>query len=115
MVPVEVVVNGYPVARKEIVADGSGQEVSFDVAIEHSSWVCLRILPSSHTNPVFVVVDDRPIRASKRSADWCLQAVDRCWEQKSPRIRAGERPAAKAAYDHARQQYQRILKECVAD
>jgi hypothetical protein len=114
-VPVEVVVNGYPVARKEIVADGSEQQVEFDVPIAHSSWVCLRVLPSSHTNPIFVVVDGKPIRASKRSADWCLKSIDKCWEKKAPRIRESERAAASQAYDEARAAYRKILTECVAD
>jgi hypothetical protein len=115
-VPVEVIVNGYPVAQREIVADGTTQEVIFDVPIQQSSWVCLRILPSSHTNPVFVVVGDKPIRASKRSAEWCLQALDQCWKQKMPKIRAGkEREEAQAAYDKARQEYRKILSECTAE
>jgi hypothetical protein len=114
-VPVEVVVNGYPVARKEVVADGSEQQVAFEVPVTQSSWVCLRILPSSHTNPVFVVVDGKPIRASKRSAEWCLQAIDRCWANKAPRIRAVERPAAEKAYDEARAAYRRILADCVVE
>lgn len=114
-VPVEVIVNGYPVDSQEIVADGSERELTFEAPIKQSSWICLRVFPSSHTNPIFVLVDDKPIRASKRSAEWCLQAVDRCWEQKRPRIRANEQREAKAAYDHAREQYRRILKESVAD
>jgi hypothetical protein len=114
-VPVEVIVNGYPVAKKEIVADGKEQEVTFEVPIKQSSWVCLRVFPSSHTNPVFVLVGDKPIRASKRSAQWCLKSVDQCWSQKKPRIREDERAAAEAAYDHARKEYQKILKQCVAD
>jgi hypothetical protein len=114
-VPVEVVVNGYPVARKEVVADGSEQQVEFEVPVTQSSWVCLRILPSSHTNPVFVVVDGKPVRASKRSAEWCLQAIDRCWANKAPRIRAAERAAAEKAYDEARAAYRRILADCVAE
>src|SRR5262249_4272134 len=73
-VPVEVVVNGVAVAKKEVEADGKAQEVSFKVPIKASSWVCLRVLPSSHTNPVFVLVDGKPIRASKKSAEWCLKA-----------------------------------------
>src|SRR5262249_35590095 len=74
-VPVELVVNGYPVARKEVLADGREQEVEFDAPINISSWVALRILPSSHSNPIFVLVDGKPIRASKRSAVWCLKAI----------------------------------------
>ncbi|MFN4258067.1 MAG: CehA/McbA family metallohydrolase [Gemmataceae bacterium] len=114
-VPVEVVVNGYPVMRQEIVADGKEQPVTFEVPIARSSWVCLRILPSSHTNPVFVLVEDKPIRASKRSADWCLKAIDQCWEQKMPRIRESERADAKAAYEQAKAEYRKILKESVAE
>ena len=86
-VPVEVVVNGFAVDKKEIVADGSEQEVTFEVPIKHSSWVCLRVFPSSHANPIFVLVDNKPIRASKRSAEWCLKSVDRCWEQKKKLIK----------------------------
>jgi hypothetical protein len=114
-VPVEVVVNGRPVAKKEIVADGSEQRMRFDVPIKASSWVSLRIFPSSHTNPVFVLVDGKPIRASKRSAQWCLKGIDRCWEQKVRLIRKGEQAEAKAAYDRARKAYQQILKECAAE
>ena len=33
--------------------------------IKQSSWVALRIYPSSHTNPVFVLVGGKPIRASQ--------------------------------------------------
>ena len=115
-VPVELVVNGKAVAKKEIVADGTKQQVTFDVPIEQSSWVCLRIFPSSHTNPVFVLVTDKPIRASKKSAEWCLAAIEKCWTEKEPKIRAGkERDEAKEAYEKARQDYRKILTECVVE
>jgi hypothetical protein len=113
-VPVEVVVNGKAVATKEIEADGKEQEISFDIPIERSSWVCLRVFPSSHTNPIFVLVDDKPIRASKKSAEWCLSALDRCWKQKSPNIREKERQDAEAAYDQARKEYKKVLEESEA-
>jgi hypothetical protein len=114
-VPVELVVNGYAVAKKEIEADGSEQEVEFDVPIQQSSWVALRIFPSSHTNPIFVLVGDQPIRASRRSAEWCLRAIDNCWKEKSKLIRERERPAAKEAYDFARKDYERRREESVGD
>ncbi|MFO0841522.1 MAG: CehA/McbA family metallohydrolase [Gemmataceae bacterium] len=110
-VPVEVVVNGKPVATKEIEADGKGHEVTFQVPVKASSWVALRILPSSHTNPVFVLVGDRPIRASKKSAQWCLDGIDACWKQKVKLIRQAERPAAQKAYDEARAAYRKVLAE----
>jgi hypothetical protein len=114
-VPVEVVVNGVAVAKKEVEADGTEQEVSFVVPIKRSSWVALRIFPTSHTNPVFVVVGDKPIRASKRSVEWCLKGIDRCWEQKKKAIREPERAAAAKAYDEAREIYRKRLAECETD
>jgi hypothetical protein len=114
-VPVEVIVNGRAVDRKEIVADGTEQDVTFEIPVRQSSWVCLRILPSSHTNPVFVLVDDKSIRASRRSVEWCLKAIDVCWNQKVRNIHPEERPAARAAYDKARSEYGKILAECAAD
>jgi len=113
-VPVEVIVNGRVAATRWITADGAVHDLTFDVAIAQSSWVAVRILPSSHTNPIFVVVDGQPIRASKASADWCLRAVDVCWKQKAPRISDRERPAAEQAYEHARAAYRRILAETKA-
>ncbi len=114
-VPVEVIVNGVPVARKEILADGSVQDLAFDVKIDKSSWIALRIFPSSHTNPVFVTVDAKPIRVSRKSAEWCLNGVDRCWMQKKKFISAREMKEAVAAYEHAREVYRRIASECAGD
>lgn len=114
-VPVELIVNGLPVARREIEADGSLQELEFEAPIEWSSWVALRVLPSSHTNPVFVIVDDKPIRASRKSAEWCLKAVDQCWSQKEPGYRDAEKAEAREAYDVARAAYRKILEESADD
>ncbi|MGQ0637242.1 MAG: CehA/McbA family metallohydrolase [Planctomycetaceae bacterium] len=114
-VPVEIIVNGRPVAKKEIVADGSAQSLSFDIDIPHSSWVAVRILPSVHTNPVWVEVAGKPVRASRKSAEWCLQAVDVCWASKEKNIRESERTDARAAYDRAKDAYATVLKESVPD
>jgi len=110
-VPVEVIVNGEAVVRQEIKADGSTQKLKFDVPIHQSSWVALRIVPSSHTNPIFVMVGGKPIRASRRSAEWLLEAVDQCWSQSAPAISMRELPDAKKAYEHARQLYQTLIDE----
>jgi hypothetical protein len=114
-VAVEVIVNGQSVATKRIVADGKLQDISFDTPIDHSSWVALRILASSHTNPVFVLVGDKPIRASKRSAEWCRKSVDQCWSQKQRTYAEAEQADAEKAYQHARQTYDRLITECLAD
>lgn len=114
-VPVEVIVNGKPVATKKIVADGKTQSLAFDLDIPNSSWVAVRILPSVHTNPIWVEVGGKPVRASRKSAEWCMEAVDVCWKAKSPRIRQPEQVEAKAAYDKAREIYAAVLKEAVSD
>ncbi len=114
-VSVELIVNGQPVASKLIDANGNTTEVTFDYTPERSSWVALRIFPSSHTNPIFVEVDGQPIRASQRSAQWCLDAVDQCWKSKVNNIRPAERDAASAAYDVARAAYRKILTESFDD
>jgi len=110
-VKVEVIVNGAAVASQQIVADGTTREMSFPVTIEQSSWVALRILPSSHTNPIFVMVGDRPVRPSRTSVEWCLKSIDRLWSQKSPRIAVAERSQAMAAYEYARQVYRQRLAD----
>ena len=112
---VEAIVNGQAVASQRIAADGSVHDVRLEVPIERSSWIALRIAGSAHTNPVFVSVAGAPIRASRKSADWCLRAVDQCWTQKGPRIRARERDAAGAAVEFARQRYREILRQSDAE
>jgi hypothetical protein len=114
-VPVEVVVNGLVSARQEIIADGMVRKLPFDVPIRQSSWLAVRILPSSHTNPVFVLVGGKPVRASRRSAEWCLAGVNQCWTQKAARVSAQELPDAQAAYDHAREVYKKLIGECQAN
>lgn len=114
-VPVELIVNGQAVERREIEANGSIQDLKFNYRPERSCWVAVRILPSSHTNPIFVEVDGQPIRASRKSAEWCRQGVDVCWAAKRPQIREHELEAAQRAYDFARSEYDRIAAESFDD
>jgi len=114
-VPVELIVNGQSVDKKLIEADGRLEDVEFEYTPRRSSWIALRIFPAAHTNPIFVELDGKPVRASKRSAQWCLDAVERCWESKEPKIRDTEKTAARAAYDHAKDAYRKILDEAYDD
>jgi hypothetical protein len=110
-VTVELIRNGQSVASQRVRADGVLRDLSFDVRVERSSWLALRVMGSAHTNPIFVLVGGRPIRASRRSAEWCLQAVDQCWSQKMRAIRARERDAAQRDYEQARVRYRQIISE----
>jgi hypothetical protein len=114
-VPLEVIVNGQVVARCEVLADGKLRRVSLAINVAFSSWVALRILPSSHSAPIYVSVAGRPVRVSRRSAQWCLGCLDVLWGKHAKRIRESERATAAAAWDHARNVYRRILGECSID
>ncbi|MEO5583331.1 MAG: CehA/McbA family metallohydrolase, partial [Saprospiraceae bacterium] len=107
---VELLVNGEPVDTTEIIGDGKWKEVSFNYSVNHSSWIALRVYPSAHTNPVFVIADGKPIH-ERKSAEWCRKAVDQCWKMKQANIRVEERPDAEAAYDRARKIYDKIILE----
>jgi hypothetical protein len=109
-VRVELIVNGSAVDTTEIIADGKWKDVNFSYPVNRSSWVALRVYPSSHTNPVFVLVDGKPIRL-KRSAQWCRQAVDQCWKMKEGNIRQEEKAAAESGYNKARNIYDKIINE----
>lgn len=110
-VKAELIVNGEPVQSKQIVADGKYHPCDFTHLIEESSWVAVRILPSLHTNPIWVEVDGKPVRSNKKSAQWCRDAVDVCWRSKRNQIRKSERQAAEAAYEQARVVYDKIIAE----
>ena len=110
-VAVELVVNGFPVAKQSLVADGALRDLTFEATVERSSWLAVRILPSSHTNPIWVLVAGKPVRASRRSAEWCRKGVDECWSQKERFIKREEQAQAKTDYDHARRTYERLIQE----
>ena len=109
-VRVELIVNGFPMDTAEIIADGNWKDITFTYPVTHSSWIALRIYPSSHSNPVFVIVDGKPID-ERKSAEWCRQAVDQCWKMKQANIRPEERTAAEAGYEEARKVYDKIIRE----
>ena len=109
-VAVELVVNGYPRQSKVITADGTLREIALQTVLQKSSWVALRILPSSHTNPIFVHIDQRPVR-QRKSLEWCLKSVDQLWSQKRRFIQNSEMAQAISAYEHARKTYRQRLAE----
>jgi hypothetical protein len=112
-VPLEVIVNGLAVTNLPFAADGTLRDVAFDIQIERSSWVGLRILGSSHSNPIWVLVDGKPLAPSRKSVEWCLRGVDQCWSQKQRFIQNSEMEDARQAYDHARAVYRGMLAAAI--
>jgi hypothetical protein len=108
---VEVVVNGRPAASARVPADGKIHLLQFRVPIARSSWVALRQFPQLHANPVNVLVSDAPIRASRRSARWCIETIERLRQQRSNSIHEPERAAAMQAYDEAMEKFRRLADE----
>lgn len=110
-VAVELIVNGEVVDKKVIEANGSIQDITFNTYISKSSWVALRIPSSSHSNPIFIVVNNEPIRVNRKSAEWCLKAVDVCWESKQGNMNKTDREMARKDYKYAKKVYQDILND----
>ena len=108
---VELIVNGLVRAHQDVPADGQPHDIEFDVEIDQSSWVAIRQFPQLHTNPVTVVVANKPVRASRASALWCAEAVRILWHNRRRFIAEGERPAARKAYETALQRYYQIGHE----
>ena len=104
----ELIINGRPVDTTIIVADGKINNISFKYKVEKSCWAAIRIWGSAHSNPVFITVGGKPV-VEKRSAQWCLDALEQCWKMKEPNIRESEKADAKKSYDAAREVYRKII------
>ena len=107
----ELVVNGKVVASKDVPADNKAHDVSFEVAIDKSSWVAIRHFPQMHTNPVNVIVGGKPIRASRDSAKWCVGVIEQLWKVRGPGIKAEERGEAEKTFQKALEIYRKIAAE----
>lgn len=108
---VELIVNGLPVAAREVIADDQVHEVAFTADIARSSWVAVRQFPQLHTNPVNVIVESKPIRASQQSAQWCIACIEQLWRVRERNIAPAEREEAKRTYEAAKEIYRRIAAE----
>lgn len=109
-VRVELIVNGEAVDTSEITANGNWQDIQFNYTMKRSGWMALRVYPSSHTNPVFVIINNEPVHVRK-SAEWCERAVRQCWLMKKNNIMPQERAAAEATYNEAASVYKRMMDE----
>lgn len=79
---VEVIVNGEVARTIQLPANDQVHDVDFQIPIKRSSWVAIRQFPQMHTNPVEVIVDGAPIRASRKSALWCIGTIEQLWRER---------------------------------
>jgi hypothetical protein len=109
---VELIVNGEAIATQIVPADDKEHVLTFSVDIEKSSWIALRHFPQMHTNPVEVIVNDQPIRVSRRSALWCVGTIEQLWQVRRMAISGDERPEAERVFQWAIDRYRKIASEC---
>jgi len=108
---VEVVVNGQSIASKKVPADDQSHELEFLVRIDRSSWIAVRHFPQMHTNPVNVLIGDKPIRASRQSALWCIGSIEQLWQVRNEKISLQEREEARRTFSKAIDRYREIASE----
>ena len=111
----ELIVNGHVAAESNVPADGRIHEREWTIAVSKSSWIAVRHFPQMHTNPVNVIIDGAPIRASKSSARWCLEALELLWSNRAKNIADKERAEASEAFERARAAYRRIFDESIEE
>lgn len=128
---VELIVNGKVAETRKVPADDKVHALSFDLPIEQSSWVAIRQFPQMHTNPVNVIVAGKPIRASRKSALWCIGTIEQLWRERgdpvnlpittfdkitgakrAPAIIASEIEEAHRTFIRAIEGYRKIAAEC---
>jgi hypothetical protein len=112
---VELVVNGQMVAAQDVPADDREHELTFKVKIDRSSWIALRHMPQLHTNPVEVIVNGQPIRASRKSAQWCIGVIDQLWKVRASAIAETERAEAERVFEWAKERYRKIAEDSPKD
>ncbi len=112
---VELVVNGQPVASKKVPADDQSHELEFLLTIDRSSWIAVRHFPQMHTNPVNVLIGDKPIRASRQSALWCIGSIEQLWRVRNEKISLQEREEARRTFWKAIDRYREIASEATED
>jgi hypothetical protein len=109
---VELVVNGEVRGTKTVIANGEVHEIEFDVLINQSSWLAMRTFPQLHTNPLEVLIDEQPIRASSQSARWCEETIHQLWRVREKNIHRDEVAQAEAIFQRAIAVYRQRAREC---
>ncbi|MBI2803491.1 MAG: EF-hand domain-containing protein [Planctomycetes bacterium] len=109
---VELIVNGQVVATQIVAADDRIHDLTFNLRIERSAWIALRHFPQMHTNPVDVIVNGAPIRASRKSAEWCIGTIQQLWRVRNGVIDRDERAEAERVFNWAIGRYHKIAEEC---
>jgi hypothetical protein len=61
---------------------------------------------------VTVTVAGQPIRASRKSAQWCAACIEQLWRARNRNISEAERAEAQRTFQRAIEIYRKIAEEC---
>lgn len=118
---IELVKNGVVVARQEgTVAPGQPVVLSTSVPFDASGWVCARRMDETghvtHTAPLYVSINDKPVRASAGDARFFMAWIDNILKNIEPgapwsRYFTVDPDGVRKRYVRARGIYEQIAKE----
>ena len=120
---IEVVSNGQVIARQKGVSrPGAPLVLHATQTFSKSGWICARRMDSLgrihflHSSPVYVIVDDQPIRVSTEDAEYFVVWIDNILKQIEPggpwnKYFPGDLETVKAHYRKARDIYKTIVAE----
>ena len=120
---IELVSNGRVIARQKGVArPGNPLVLHATQTFSRSGWICARRMDSLgrihflHSSPVYVIVDDQPIRASTEDAEYFVTWIDNILKQIEPggpwnKYFPDNLDTVKAHYRKARDIYKTIVAE----
>ncbi len=107
---VQILANGVPLAGARLEA--GAQAASLNLQIERSAWL-QAVTPWVATSPIYVLVDDRPIRGAPEDVCYLLRYTDhliRGVERRELDL-GGETPAALGVYREVRAELERRFSE----
>lgn len=121
---IELVCNGKVVATHPGTA-GPGEPLTmqYNLPLDESSWICARRMDDaghrSHTAPVYVTMNNKPVRANAADAQYFIKWIDNLLEKTSPggpwkQYFVHDLDVVQARYRKARAVYEKIAAEAGA-
>jgi hypothetical protein len=121
---IELVKDGVVVASQSgIVKPGIPVELTSQVSFNASGWVCARRMDETghvtHTAPLYISVNDKPIRASVEDARFFVAWIDNILQNTAPggpwdKYFTTDKETVRKRYLKAREIYETIAKEAAA-
>ena len=100
------------VGIEEAAPRGAGTSDLQELAKRHLWMHFSRQSVMTEGGGVPIIVKGEPIRASRRSAVWCLETVEQLWRVREMAIAEPERDAARKTFRWAVERYRQIAAEC---